>query len=70
MIADWVYARLTPGFLRFLNGQRSGCEVPGVHPACHPDDAVMDTVGSYWPATDGWHDAGDFRNWLSLTQSN
>jgi len=70
MIADWVYDRLTRGFLTFLTGQRCGCDVPGVHPACHLDDGVLDTDGSYWPATGGWHDAGDFRKWLSLTQGN
>jgi hypothetical protein len=70
MIADWVYDRLVRGFLTFLGGQRCGCEVPGVHPACHLDDGVLDTDGSYWPSTGGWHDAGDFRKWLSLTQGN
>ena len=70
MIADWVYDRLTRGFLTFLNGQRCGCEIPGVHPACHLDDGVLDTDGSHWPATGGWHDAGDFRKWLALTQGN
>ncbi len=70
MIAECVYDRLTRGFLTFLYGQRCGCEIPGVHPACHLDDGVLDTDGSYWPATGGWHDAGDFRKWLSLTQSN
>ena len=70
MIADWIYDRLTRGFLTFLNAQRCGCEVPGVHPACHLDDGVLYTDGSYWPSTGGWHDAGDFRKWLALTQGN
>jgi hypothetical protein len=70
MIADWVYDRLTRGFLTFLEAQRCGCEIPGIHPACHLDDGVLDTDGSYWPATGGWHDAGDFRKWLAFTQGN
>ncbi len=70
MIADWIYDRLTRGFLAFLHAQRCGCEIPGVHPACHLDDGILDTDGSYWPASGGWHDAGDFRKWLSLTQGN
>lgn len=70
MIADWVYDRLARGFLTFLHAQRCGFEVPGVHPACHLDDGVLDTDGSHWPSTGGWHDAGDFRKWLCFTQGN
>jgi hypothetical protein len=70
MIADWVYDRLSRGYLTFMEAQRCGQEVPGVHPACHLDDGVLDTDGSHWPAVGGWHDAGDFRKWLSLTQGN
>jgi len=70
MIADWVYDRLSRGYLTFMEAQRCGQEIPGVHPACHLDDGVLDTDGSHWPAVGGWHDAGDFRKWLSLTQGN
>jgi hypothetical protein len=70
MIADWVYDRLTRGYLTFLEAQRCGCEIPGVHPACHLDDGMRDDTGTYWPAGGGWHDAGDFRKWLALTQGN
>jgi hypothetical protein len=70
MIADWIHDRLARGFLTFLHAQRCGYEVPGVHPACHLDDGVLDTDGRPWPSTGGWHDAGDFRKWLSLTQGN
>ena len=36
---------------------------------------VDDDIGPYYyhlelPAAGGWHDAGDFRKWLSLTQGN
>ena len=70
MIADWVYDRLSRGYLTFMEAQRCGQEIPGVHPACHLDDGVLETDGSHWPAVGGWHDAGDFRKWLSLTQGN
>jgi hypothetical protein len=70
LIADWIYDRLQLGYLRFLQGQRCGCAVPGVHPACHLDDGVLDMDGTPWIATGGWHDAGDFRKWLSLTTLN
>ena len=70
MIADWVYDRLSRGYLTFMEAQRCGQEIPGVHPACHLDDGVLDTDGSHWLAVGGWHDAGDFRKWLSLTQGN
>jgi len=70
MIADWIYHRLVRGYLTFMEAQRCGCEIPGVHPACHLDDGVRDDDGGYWPTAGGWHDAGDFRKWLSLTQGN
>ncbi len=70
LIADWVYTRLERGYLTFLESQRCGCEVPGVHPACHLDDGILDTDGSYWPTAGGWHDAGDFRQWLAFTLGN
>lgn len=70
LIADWLYDRLQLGFLNFLQAQRCGCEVPGIHPACHLDDGVLDADGKAWEAFGGWHDAGDFRKWLSFTQAN
>jgi len=70
MIADWLYDRLARGYLLFLQAQRCGCEVPGIHPACHLDDGILDRDGSVWCAVGGWHDAGDFRKWLAFTQGN
>lgn len=67
MIRERIYDRLQLGFLNFLNAQRCGCEVPGVHDACHMDDGVLED-GTPWPAVGGWHDAGDVRKWLALTQ--
>lgn len=66
MICDRVYDRLVLGYMNFLCAQRCGCEVFGVHPACHLDDGVLDADGSPWSVTGGWHDAGDFRKWLSF----
>jgi hypothetical protein len=63
-----IYDRLIAGYLQFLRAQRCGCEVFGIHPACHLDDGVLDRDGSPWPVTGGWHDAGDFRKWLAFTQ--
>jgi hypothetical protein len=66
-IRDHVYDRIIAGYLTFLRAQRCGCAVFGVHDACHLDDAILDIDGSAWPATGGWHDAGDFRKWLAFT---
>jgi hypothetical protein len=41
-----------------------------VHPACHLDDGILDSDGSPWPVTGGWHDAGDFRKWLTFIQNH
>lgn len=67
-IRERIYDRLIAGYLTFLRAQRCGCEVFGVHTACHTDDGVLDRDGSPWPVTGGWHDAGDFRKWLAFTQ--
>ncbi|MDE3104099.1 MAG: glycoside hydrolase family 9 protein [Acidobacteriota bacterium] len=67
-IRERVYDRLLAGYLTFLHAQRCGCEIFGVHAACHTDDGVLDRDGSAWPVTGGWHDAGDFRKWLAFTQ--
>ena len=69
-IQTGLYDRLVLGYLRFLHAQRCGQEVYGVHPACHLDDGVLDEDGRPWPATGGWHDAGDFRKWLAFTQGH
>ena len=63
-----AYQPLLREYLTFLGAQRCGCEVFGVHPACHLDDGILDSDHSPWPATGGWHDAGDFRKWLAFTQ--
>ena len=66
-IQERIYDRIILGYLNFLRGQRCGCEVFGVHDACHLDDGILDSDGSPINATGGWHDAGDFRKWLAFT---
>jgi len=41
--------------------QRCGVEIPGWHPPCHTDDALLD--GKPCDATGGWHDGGDYNKW-------
>lgn len=41
--------------------QRCGVEIPGWHPPCHTDDALLD--GKPYDATGGWHDGGDYNKW-------
>ena len=65
-IRERVYDRIIAGYLTFLRAQRCGYEMFGVHEACHLDDGELDTDGRPWPATGGWHDAGDFRKWLAF----
>ena len=67
VIRERVYDRILAGYLSFLRAQRCGDAVFGIHDACHLDDGVLDRDGSPWPATGGWHDAGDFRKWLAFT---
>jgi hypothetical protein len=66
-IRERIYDRIILGYLTFLKSQRCGCSIFGVHEACHLDDGVLDVDGSTYPATGGWHDAGDFRKWLAFT---
>jgi hypothetical protein len=66
-IRERVYDRIIAGYLTFLHAQRCGDAVFGIHDACHLDDGALDRDGSPWPATGGWHDAGDFRKWLAFT---
>jgi hypothetical protein len=55
------------GYYRY---QRCGVEVPGVHPACHLDDARRRDTGEHVDVVGGWHDAGDLRKWMSVTMLN
>lgn len=66
-IREHIYDRIVLGYLTFLKAQRCGCAIFGVHDACHLDDGILDTDGSPYAVTGGWHDAGDFRKWLAFT---
>jgi hypothetical protein len=55
------------GYYRY---QRCGVEVPGVHPACHLDDARRRDTGEHVDVVGGWHDAGDLRKWMNVTMLN
>jgi len=69
-IKSHLYERLEYGYLNYLYCQRSGMEIPGIRPAQHLDDGILDTDGSQIDATGGWYDAGDLRKWMFLTQPN
>jgi hypothetical protein len=69
-IGERLYERLQRTFLNFLSCQRSGAEIPGVRPADHLDDGILDVSKEQILANGGWYDAGDLRKWLFLTQPN
>jgi hypothetical protein len=65
-----VWRRTLPKAVGYYRYQRCGVEVPGVHPACHLDDARRRDNGQQVDVTGGWHDAGDLRKWLDATIMN
>jgi len=65
-----VWRRTLPKAAGYYRYQRCGVEVPGVHPACHLDDARRRDDGKHVDVTGGWHDAGDLRKWISTTLLN
>lgn len=69
-IEDHIYEKLERSYLVFLGCQRSGVEIPGVRPMMHADDGRLDSDFSFYPASGGWYDAGDWRKWMTLTQGN
>jgi hypothetical protein len=63
--------------VQWFNTQRCGVEVPGWHPACHLDDALLArshnrplgpggewTIAGEADLTGGWHDAGDNHKYI------
>ena len=56
-----LYLGLAERGARWFYYQRCGTEVPGWHPPCHTDDALLD--GKPHDATGGWHDGGDYNKW-------
>jgi len=67
-VADDVYVRTMRRAFDYFGHQRCGAAVPGYHPVCHLDDAVMRDSGEHRDTGGGWHDAGDLRKWLQFTQ--
>jgi hypothetical protein len=65
-----VWRRTLPKAVGYYRYQRCGVEVPGVHPACHLDDARRRDNGKHVDLTGGWHDAGDLRKWFDATILN
>jgi len=69
-IAENVWRRTLPKAVGYYRYQRCGVEVPGVHPACHLDDARRRDNGQHVDVVGGWHDAGDLRKWIGVTMLN
>ena len=65
-----VWRRTLPKAAGYYRYQRCGVAVPGVHPACHLDDARRRDNGQPVDVTGGWHDAGDLRKWMDATLLN
>ncbi|MGH9158611.1 MAG: glycoside hydrolase family 9 protein [Vicinamibacteraceae bacterium] len=65
-----VWRRTLPKAVSYHYAQRCGVEIPGVHPACHLDDARRRDNGQHVDLTGGWHDAGDLRKWMTATMMN
>jgi hypothetical protein len=65
-----LWKRTLPKAVSYHYAQRCGMAVPGVHPACHLDDARRRDNGQFVDLTGGWHDAGDLRKWMTATMMN
>ncbi len=65
-----LWRRTLPKAVDYYRQQRCGVAVPGVHAACHLDDARRRDTGEYIDVTGGWHDAGDLRKWMFHTLIN
>ena len=65
-----VWRRTLPKAAGYYRYQRCGVAVPGVHPACHLDDARRRDNNQAVDVTGGWHDAGDLRKWMDATLLN
>ncbi|UCC69140.1 MAG: glycoside hydrolase family 9 protein [Armatimonadota bacterium] len=76
-IATDFYLGLANLTATWFNTQRCGVEVPGWHPACHMDDALLGhsrnrplgpggewTIAGEADLTGGWHDAGDNHKYI------
>jgi hypothetical protein len=76
-VATDFYLELANLTATWFNTQRCGVEVPGWHPACHLDDALLGhsqnrslgpggewTITGEADLTGGWHDAGDNHKYI------
>jgi hypothetical protein len=70
VVREDVWRRTLPKAVGYYRYQRCGVEVPGVHPACHLDDARRRDNGEHVDVVGGWHDAGDVRKWMDVTMLN
>lgn len=54
---------------RFYYWERCGFAIPGIHAACHLDDARIPPQlgGGHRDVTGGWHDAGDYNKYNGFT---
>lgn len=57
-ISPSAYAAATQKVVNYIFCQRCGCEVPGIHSACHAD-VFAHHGGRSLSYGGGWHDAGD-----------
>lgn len=75
-IATWPYLDVSRSLMRAYYLQRCGLVIDDVqsgvrHAACHLDDGSIahdDPInprGTPWPATGGWHDAGDYGKYIA-----
>ena len=69
-VREDVWRRTLPKAVGYYHYQRCGVDVPGVHPACHLDDARRRDNGEHVDLVGGWHDAGDVRKWMDVTMLN
>ena len=66
---DLIFAETLVSAAHFFWFQRCGFAVPGLHAACHMDDARIPEAmgGGHRDASGGWHDAGDFNKYATIS---
>jgi len=64
-----VFRQTVEAAARFFYWQRCGFAIPGIHAACHLDDAKIPEKlgGGHRDVTGGWHDAGDYNKYNGFT---
>jgi hypothetical protein len=69
LIGPKFYQQLARNTLSYFFAERCGYHVPGVHAACHTDDALYSDCSPFTGRKDvagGWHDAGDYSKYSDL----